>query len=326
METWHVPVAPNGLVLGYDLSQIHETQMFRSDHHHHGPHFALYPLDSEGEFYTEKEPLLLVHGLEGGPKDFQAVVNRLRGSAEYQLYVAAYPDFQTRTSVNGNDFAAELRRLIAAVGTGRDMTIVAHSMGGIVTRQALNDLVADGHMGEFGRIRVFAVDTPWHGYPGPEDGLMMSFARPFLPAGLRDMRAASPMFHHLYSVELPETVSLHLVFADRRSEVMDYTDPPVSELVDKLADYYSYDTQIIGEPMVINFWKALLSSDAYAGCQEEMRRNADAGMLDAAQVDTILRRWYPKFLGDHIGVLHEHDEGGFIDYLEQRLAPPNQPE
>lgn len=322
METWNVPVAPNGVVLGYDLSQIHETHLFRSDHHHHGHHFALYALDSEGEFYTDKEPLLLIHGLEGGPKDFQAVVNRLRGSAEYQLYVAAYPDFEQRTSLNGKEFAAELRRLIGAIGAGRDITIVAHSMGGIVTRQALNDLVSEGGLETFGRIRVFAIDTPWHGYPGPEDGLMMSFARPFLPAGLQDMRAVSPMFHHLYSVELPDSVSLHLVFADRRTEVMDYTDVPVSELVGKLADYYSYDTEIRGEPIVMNFWKALLSSDAYSGCQEEMRRNADAGMLDDAMVETVLRRWYPKFLGDHVSVLHEHDEGGFIDYLEGRLAPP----
>jgi len=324
MATWNVPVAPNGVVLGYDLAQIHETQLFRSEHHHHDHHFALYALDSEGEFYTEKEPLLLVHGLEGGPKDFQAVVNRLRGSAEYQLHVAAYPDFSLRTSVNGKDFAAELRRLIHVVGTGRDITIVAHSMGGIVTRQALNDLVTEGQIGEFGRIRVFAVDTPWHGYPGPEDGLVMSFARPFLPAGLQDMRAVSPMFHHLYSVELPDSVKLRLVFADRRSEVMDYTDSPVCELVGKLADYYSYDTQVRGEPMMMNFWKALLSSDAYGGFQEEARRNAEAGQLDDAMVDTLLRRWYPKFLGDHVGVLHEHDEGGFIDYLESRLATSDQ--
>jgi pimeloyl-ACP methyl ester carboxylesterase len=320
MESWEVPVAPNGHVLGYDLSRIAETQLFRYGHLHHG-HFALYALDGDGEFHAEKEPVILVHGLAGGPRDFQAVVDRLRGSADYQLYIAAYPDLRTRTSINSRYFAAELRRLVRKLGARRNLTIVAHSMGGIVTRQALNDLLIGHHLAPFGRIRVFAVDTPWHGYPGPEDGIMMDFARPFLPAGMQDMRAMSPMFEHLYAPELPDRVELHLVFADRRSEVLDYTDKPLTELAGKLVDFYRYDTRVTGPAMLTNFWKALISADVYLGFGEELRTLAESGSLDADLIDGALRRWYPKFSGDHVSVLYEHDEGGFLDYLEERLTP-----
>src|SRR5436309_2744214 len=57
---------------------------------------------------------------------------------------------------------------------------------------------ADRPLGRFGRVRFIAVDTPWHGFPGPSDrgadAFLMAMARLVLPEGLDDMRAASAMF------------------------------------------------------------------------------------------------------------------------------------
>jgi pimeloyl-ACP methyl ester carboxylesterase len=204
---------------------------------------ALYALgNSPADFHADREPLVLVHGIQGDPKVLQSVVDRFRDSSRYQLYVLCYDDNGRRTSLNGNDLAEEMRSLERRLGRGRDVAIVAHSMGGIVARQALNQLSAGTGRGieRFGDVRLIAADTPWHGYPGPSDrgaeGVFMDIARAFMNDGLEDMRAASAMFAGdpdgpdpaaragLLGVELADNVSTNLVFAAEGNNVSDYSE------------------------------------------------------------------------------------------------------
>jgi hypothetical protein len=324
---------PHGRVLPFALDGLDEGALLRP-----GGLAAIYALGAnQDDYHPERDPLLVVHGIEGAPADLQAIVDRFRRS-RFQLYALAYPDWNRRTSINGDDLADELRSLAGGLGAGRSFHVVAHSMGGIVCRQALNELAAGqvGGADRFGALQLFTADTPWHGYPGPSDsgfeGAMMNVARLFLPPGLDDMRAESAMFQGdpgspdpaahagLYGVELPDHFSIEVAFAAASEEVFDYTEDVLAQLPAKLVDYYLKETPVRGDPRLMNFWRALLSAEPYWDLQEAARELADAGRLDAGSMLSLLERNYPRFPGDHLGVLREHaGQFSFIDYLAGEL-------
>jgi pimeloyl-ACP methyl ester carboxylesterase len=328
------PRAPNGRVLPTDLSKLDEQGLLKP-----GGKAALYALGSgPADFHPERQPLILVHGIDGDPKNLQAVADRFKNDPRFQVYVLCYDDDGRRTSLNGDDFAAELRSLQQkTLGAGRDVTIVAHSMGGIVTRRALDDLAVGpgGGLDKLGNVRFVAVDTPWHGYPGPSDtgigGVMMSVVRPFMPDGLEDMRAQSAMFAGdpkstdpaakagLFGVELPDNVDTELCFAQQGSDIQDYTEAELAPLAQDLADHFNDDKPVAGEPRLMNFWHAILASSQYDGFADELRDDADAGRITAATVQAALLKWFPRFPGDHDGVLNGKP---FLDWLSQKVATP----
>jgi hypothetical protein len=314
---WSVPAAPSGAVLGFALAGLDERALLGA-----GGRPALYALDDAGTWHPERAPLVAIHGLEGAPSTLQAVVDRYRGSMRLQPYVVAYADSGARTSTNGDELAGELAALAARLGPGRALTIVAHSMGGVVLRRALDRLASDGNSGGFARIRAICVDTPWHGYPGPADGFLIDVAQPFLPAGMVDMRARSGFFATLYKTQLPDTMALTLVFAEEGSDVLDYTEAPLDQIVPQLAAHFASDAPVEGEPRLMNFWHALLDSAQYDAFADELRDLADANRVDAAAVAAALARHYPRFPGDHVGVVHEQPgRKSFLDWLIAELPP-----
>ncbi len=313
--------APNGRVLPLDLSRLDEDGLLRP-----GRRGAIYALGSgPADFHPEREPLILVHGIDGDPKNFQALVDRFKNDQERQLYVLCYDDNARRTSLNGGDMAEELRSLQRRLGPERDVTIVAHSMGGIVARRALNELSTGpgGGIDRFGDVRTIAVDTPWHGYDGPSDegvgGFLMNFARPFMPDGFEDMRGESEMFRGLFSPELPDNVSIDLVFAQGGHDIADYTETFLKPLARSLVGLYQDDQPVRGEPKLMNFWSALLDSSQYHAFAEEARDLGDRRQLDETKVVRLLERHFPRFQGAHTSVLNGRP---FLDDLAARLRNP----
>jgi pimeloyl-ACP methyl ester carboxylesterase len=302
-----------------------------------GGRAALYALGaSADDFHPDRRPVVLVHGINGAPADLQAVVDRI-WSLPVQLYVLAYDDYERRTSYNGDDLAEELRALARSVSAGTDLTFISHSMGGIVTRWAVNRLALEAPeiLGRFRRIWFLGVDVPWHGYSGPADGWMMDLARPFMPDGLEDMRAQSGEFQGipdhadpvrragLYGVPLPSNLGLTVVFAQNGDEVYDYTEDVLAELPAKLVALYRDGTPVGGDPLLVNFWKALRSSDQVARLDQTLGAMAAAWTLDAAAARAVLEQLFPRFPGDHTTVLHEHPgERTVLDLVQERLAAP----
>jgi pimeloyl-ACP methyl ester carboxylesterase len=197
---------------------------------------------------------------------------------------------------------------IAAHTTG-ELIIVAHSMGGLVTRVALNQLgpVLERLPAEQRpHLRVLTVDSPWHGFSGPPDRglsrLMMAMVRPMLPDGLEDMRAESDMFQTLYDPDLPTDTELRLAFAAEGDGILYWGEGKLLELVEGLTS--SGPSFKAKDPQVENYWRALQSSRDYPAFAGALRSSHSRTEVEAA-----LAAHFPVYPGDHTGVLAEQSAG-----------------
>lgn len=323
--------APQGRLIREPLRTCDEMQLLRP-----GGEPALYAIAaSDGTYQAGRRPALLVHGLGGHPADLGELAEHL-SRAGHQVYVLFFDDMGRRVRENGAGLAREIGVLSRQLGPGRDLTLIAHSAGGLIARHALNLLSHAGDLARFAEVQFFAIDTPWHGYFGPSDRtllgkLRMSVARPFLPDGIEDLRAESELFigeprgSHaalrlgLLRYPLAANVRVHLYFAQDGDEVHDYTEGVIAQLSERVAAYYQSHTPLRGDPRLQNFWHALIGTHGYFAFQEELRGLADAGRLDPEAVRSALLRYFPKFSGDHSGVLSARPDSAEPSLFSQLL-------
>lgn len=267
-----------------DSIQLDMHTFSEEEYLENNPGAHLLPLtDLNHPFDESKDPLILVHGIRGQPSDLQNVAD-LFIDTRYQLYALVYDDFTQKASINGDLFARLIRKL-----NHESVTIVAHSMGGIITRKALADLVSGHGLPEETKINFFSIDTPWHGFDGPADdemfGLQMGIASFFMPDGLEDMRAKSNMFKKVNQVKFPPNIKVHIAFAEEGDEARDYSEGFPDEFQEK------------------NFHEALKLTGHF--------ELAYPNNLDA---------YFPRFPGNHMTVLDQHHQRySFLDYLKDQL-------
>jgi len=162
-----------------------------------------YALEEDLEF---KIPVIFVHGVNGSIRNFEPIVNRL-DRERYKPWFFYYP------SGGDLDQIAEAFHRIFLSGevAGLDempMIIVAHSMGGLVVREALNRY--DNRRKE-NKIGLFvSIASPFGGHPaaayGEKHGLIV------LPSW-RDMNPENRFIKELFRKPLPETVEHQLIYA-----------------------------------------------------------------------------------------------------------------
>lgn len=324
--------APHGRLIQEPLQACDELRLLRP-----GGKPTIYAVAApDGGYHEERKAALLIHGINGHPADFSELVARL-SRANHQVYVLFFDDMGRRARENGEGLASELGALAQRLGPGRELTVIAHSAGGLVARHALNLLSHSGELARLAEVQFHAIDTPWHGYFGPSDRtllgkLRIAVARPFLADGLEDLRAESELFigdprssHDvlrlgLLRYQLAGNVRTHLYFAQEGDEVHDYTEGVLAQLSEQLAAYYTSNTPLRGDPRLRNFWHALIDTHGYFDFQAELRDLADAGRLDSAAVRHALLRYFPKLSGDHSGVLRARQPSGALNLYSLLLA------
>lgn len=149
-------------------------------------------------------PLLLIHGWQGDEGlrnpaklglwdnselqywrhflDYYLATPELQ--SQYHVYLYHYPTYK-HVTYNGNMLGALLNGLASKKPTsdlnkalqtgGKGVVVLAHSMGGLVTRSAIEEYDAFGTNAEKLR-RLITLDTPHHGSPGANPGIAASFA------------------------------------------------------------------------------------------------------------------------------------------------------
>ncbi len=157
------------------------------------------------EYQATKTPILFVHGINGSPLIFKELIDNL-DHARFQPWLAYYP-----SGLKLNLIADYLYSLLEELHTRhnfKQIPMVAHSMGGLVSRALINlhtkksdSLFID---------RLITISTPWAGHGAAEMGL--KYAPAVIPVW-NDVVPGSEFLEKLFSQPLPATCPHYLLFS-----------------------------------------------------------------------------------------------------------------
>ena len=153
-----------------------------------------------------KVQLVLVHGIDGTPRDFGDLIASIDRS-RYQIWLFYYPSGLRLDQIGG--VLAEGVQRVAAFPKSRDLSvaIVAHSMGGLVGRRAVNQLCKGGKPSY---LRLYAsFDTPYGGVESAAGAVKRGTE--LVPSWV-DVASGSPFLTRLYETPLPKDLPFHLFF------------------------------------------------------------------------------------------------------------------
>lgn len=162
------------------------------------------------EAYDPKKiPVLFVHGAGGHPGNFRTLVRRL-DRQRFQPWLVSYPSGvrpPTAARFMGRWLNAISAR-IAASDRAPTFAVVAHSMGGLVARAAINQWMADLAPRPGKLARFITLATPWNGHPSAVYGARAPVVMPAWP----DLVPDSDFLRDLFTHPLPPECEYRLLF------------------------------------------------------------------------------------------------------------------
>jgi pimeloyl-ACP methyl ester carboxylesterase len=215
----------------------------------------------------KKTPVLFVHGAGGHPGEFRYLVEHL-DRTKFQPWLAFYP-----SGLHLDLVARGMTRWLDALVARHDIpriVIVAHSMGGLVSRAAINRMTAAG---DGGLLALFVtISTPWNGHSAAARGVEQA---PVVMPMWVDVAPGSPFLKTLFETPLPPTCPHHLLFS-----------------------YKGKSSLVVEEP---NDGTAAVSSELAWPAQQGARKvygfdQSHTGILSSALVSTTLN----TLLGDAV--------------------------
>ncbi len=162
---------------------------------------------------AHKIPVVFVHGIDASARSFAAIIDSLNRE-RYRPWFFYYPSGGDLDQLADFFYDLFLSGKVIPLGD-MPMIVVAHSMGGLVVREALNkyqNKVTEN------KLRLFiTIASPLGGHPaaksGVEKGLMV------LPAW-RDLAPGSKFMEQLYRKPLPGFVEHQLFYAYNNSKAL----------------------------------------------------------------------------------------------------------
>ena len=265
---------------------------------------AFYALEEDLGY---KIPVVFVHGIAGSAREFENFVEHL-DRVRYKPWFFHYP------SGGDLDQLAELFYQIYLSGkvyrsSGMPMIIVAHSMGGLVVREAINKY--QGRSGE-NQVRLFvSMATPFGGHSaaaaGEKHGLIV------LPSW-RDLNPENSFITNLYRKPLPEFVHHELIYA--------YQNPNAIKLGENSDGVVALTSQLHpqaqrqagGQFGFDNTHTDILDSEEVAA---HIRINMDKveNAFPPAQLQIIRQGGYAVTLGDEYSPLAQYSIHNYGKYL-----------
>lgn len=171
-----------------------------------------------GIYFTEpynpdRVPVLFVHGIGGFPQEFESLMATLDHD-RFQAWFYLYPSGLGLEGLGqwGSEAMSELQLRYGFP----EFAIVAHSMGGLVSRSLLLSHFSSDNEGE---VPLFVtISTPWAGHSGAELGVDHS---PVILDSWRDLDPRSDFLRNLFWLdearttrrELPEETEVHLLWS-----------------------------------------------------------------------------------------------------------------
>lgn len=160
-----------------------------------------------------KAPIIFVHGIGGSAREFATIVTRLdrRLYKPWFFYYPSGSDLDQMAEVFYNIFLSGK----AVPASRTPMFVVAHSMGGLVVREALNKYRGTEYENRVDLLVTIA--TPFGGHPSATMGEKRG---PLVLPSWRDLNPEGSFIKRLYRKPLPSHVSHHLLYAYGNPETL----------------------------------------------------------------------------------------------------------
>ena len=166
--------------------------------------FGLYFLES---YDPDRTPVLFVHGAAGSPQDWRLAMERL-DRRRYQPWFYVYP-----SGMRLDAAADALNEAVKALHERHPfprLHVVAHSMGGLVSRRFIERNVLNDRQSYIDTFITFS--SPWGGHEAAAIGVKRA---PEVVPSWRDMADGSEFLNHLFDRRLKGKVRHHLFYGYR---------------------------------------------------------------------------------------------------------------
>ncbi len=167
------------------------------------------------ESVMHKVPVIFVHGIEGTPRSFEAILASL-DRERFTPWFFYYPSGGDLNQLSDLFYRLFLSGKVIPMGD-MPMVIVAHSMGGLVAREALNKY--KGAEKENKATLFVSIASPFGGHPsaalGEKSGLMK------LPVWA-DLNPNNQFIKKLYRKPLPDFLQHHLFYAYKNDKLFKF--------------------------------------------------------------------------------------------------------
>jgi hypothetical protein len=168
--------------------------------------------------------------------------------------------------------------------------------------------LARPHAGDFERIDLVTVDTPWSGFIEPPVDVRNRLER---ESSFVDLVSNSALMASLHATPLPPHFTVNHIEADNAAggftkDVVVALCELEDEAVRAIARFMSGDGEALrGRVRLQNQLRALLSEEDYPRVADDLRDAARAGALTSARFVEIIGRAVPRFAGSHTSVLDD---------------------
>ncbi|MBA4396281.1 MAG: hypothetical protein C0394_02655 [Syntrophus sp. (in: bacteria)] len=153
----------------------------------------------------KKIPVLLVHGAAGSPQDWRYFIKAMDRS-RYQPWVFHYP-----SGARLKTMSLFLRKKLYDLDrkyTFDKLFVVAHSMGGLVSRSALIEQDLQNRA-----VKLFvSISSPWGGERMAKTGVEHS---PAVIPSWKDMDPDSDFIRSIFAAKIPDTIRYYLFFGHK---------------------------------------------------------------------------------------------------------------
>ncbi len=156
------------------------------------------------KYEPEKIPVLFVHGIGDGPVRFKTLISKLDNS-KYQAWVYSYPTaYRLQNTASG---LSALMKSLHYQYRFSQLHIVAHSMGGLVSKAYINECSAKQDCPYLTSFTT--ISTPWIGHQGAQSGVTYS---PVVMPSWIDMSPESQFLADLFNQPLTVNLQYNLLF------------------------------------------------------------------------------------------------------------------